>query len=313
MENSLVSIVVPVYNVELYIRKCIESILKQTYQNFELILVDDGSTDKSMLIIEKYINDKRIKVFNKKNGGLSDARNFGIDRANGKYITFIDSDDEITNKYLENLVIALESTNSDISIVSYNNIDEDNIVSKLKHNNKVTTFNKQQILLKMYNRKHNIDFITAWGKLYKINLFNDIRYPYGKINEDEATTYKLYLKSKRIAFKDTGDYLYRTRYNSIMNSSYSLKKLDILEIYKERIDNLVEENCSENIIVMTEYMYCLNIIDNLIKINKYNLVTERIESIKRDFIYYYNPTRFLLNKVNILRIIKLIIMKIKYL
>ena len=138
MDNELISIVIPIYNVEKYIEKCLDSVIKQTYKNIEIILVDDGSPDNCGKICDSYANnDKRIQVIHKENGGLSDARNVGIERANGKYITFVDSDDYIELDYIEYLYTLIKKYNTKISFCKVNVVfNENNTDNKLENNNK---------------------------------------------------------------------------------------------------------------------------------------------------------------------------------
>ena len=127
MENQLISVIVPIYNVENYLRQCLDSILEQTFHNLEILLVNDGSTDDSGQICQEYLKkDSRIRYFEKENGGLSDARNYGIERAQGEYLTFIDSDDWVTSTYIEELYIKLQHYNADISITNYFYFQESN-------------------------------------------------------------------------------------------------------------------------------------------------------------------------------------------
>ena len=186
-ELPLVSVIVPVYNVQDYLAECINSIIRQNYTHFELLLVDDGSTDNSGMLCEQYRKkDNRIKVIHKKNGGLSDARNYGIDKALGEYLTFIDSDDYVSEIYLNALVNTAIHNNADIVQVN------------------------------------------AWAKLYHAKLFDGVRYPVGKINEDNLTTYKTLIRANKVVC--CSDYLYYYRVNpaGIMNSQFNEKRFDIL-------------------------------------------------------------------------------------
>ena len=226
--DELISVIVPIYNVEKYLRKCIDSISNQTYRNLEIILVDDGSPDNCGKICDEYAKeDKRIRVIHKKNGGLSDARNAGIDIATGKYITFIDSDDYIENDYVNYLYDLIKKYNCDISICAY----------KLKVEDKINDFGKKYCEEKMTTEKclermlcERGFTVSAWAKMYKSDLFNDVRFPIGKICEDNGTTYKLIKKCKNIIYGNIGKYIYIVRDDSIMNSKFSLKKMDLIEL-----------------------------------------------------------------------------------
>ncbi len=233
--NELISIVVPVYNVEKYLNKCIESIINQSYSNLEIILVDDGSKDSSGIMCDSYIlKDKRIKVIHKENGGLSDARNVGIDKAKGEYIVFIDSDDWIDEKMIEILYNIIKKNNSDISICDYFLAYNEEIQTQ-KEDIEIINLSNIEALKKIYDKDLGVCMIVAWNKLYKRNLFkDDIRYPYGKIHEDEFTTYKLLYKAEKISYTKQKMYYYRQRENSI-TSSFNKKRLDCLEAFDERV------------------------------------------------------------------------------
>lgn len=232
-KEDLISVVVPVYNVEKYITKCVDSIIDQTYTNLEIILVDDGSPDKCGEICDKYAKtDKRIKVIHKKNGGLSDARNAGIVNSKGKYITFIDSDDYIDSNYVELLYKTIIENDADISIASHRVLYNKKQIDK--STNKEFCTNSEEILEKiLYD--DGVD-LSSWGKLYKIELFNDIKFPVGRVYEDSATTYKLVDLSEKIAVCSKAVYNYVIRNNSISNNSFTKKKLDLIISTKEMTD-----------------------------------------------------------------------------
>ena len=182
-----ISIIVPIYNVEKYLEKCIKSILSQTYKNLEIILVDDGSPDKCGMICDKYKEiDDRIIVIHQENKGLSGARNTGLKNANGKYVCFIDSDDYINEHMIETLYENLIKTGSDISICDFFQVKENENIKIKKIENAVKIMNKQECLKKLLYHKYKLDIVT-WNKLYKQELFNNIEFPEGKIYEDFAT------------------------------------------------------------------------------------------------------------------------------
>ena len=197
--DSLISVVIPVYNVERYLSKCLESIYKQSYRNLEIILVDDGATDQCPKICDEYARmDKRAVVIHKKNGGLSDARNVGIQNAKGKYLVLIDSDDYVSENYIEYLYNLLIKDNVDMSICQINNTDEVGIPWKNQA--------QYQDCLVNGNEKCMYAFFTnpaigaeACRKLYKLELFRDIQYPVGKYHEDMYTTYLLISKCSRVS------------------------------------------------------------------------------------------------------------------
>lgn len=210
-----ISIIIPCYNMEKLVGKCISSIKNQSYENFEAIFVDDGSQDRTREIIEKNIaDDERMVYAYKENGGLSSARNFGLDMATGKYVCFIDSDDYIEEDFLMELYSSLTENDSDISVCSFNRVYE----------------NKTD-LNKVKNGFYNLArFPAAWNKLYKISLFreNNIQFPHGKWYEDTGTFPKLYMMSDRISIVE------KPLYNYVQNSS------SIMHIYDERIYDIYD-------------------------------------------------------------------------
>lgn len=228
-KEPLVSVIVPVYNVESYLKRCIESILNQTYDNFEIILVDDGSTDKSVNICDDYHKNPFIKVIHKKNGGLSSARNCGLDHNNGDYITFIDADDFVAPNYLETLVSLIINHNAEISIVGMTTTKNSKI--KPLTNSSSISINPETALKRML-LEHGFS-VSATGKLYIKQLFEHNRYPEGKLYEDNGCTYKLFMKSHKIAFADIPLYYYFIRQDSITNSSFNIQKTDYITLTDE--------------------------------------------------------------------------------
>ena len=229
----MISVIVPVYNVDKYLIRCIESILNQSESDFDLILVDDGSTDTSGAICDNYAEkDKRIHVIHKENGGLSDARNKGVDwsliNSKSEWITFIDSDDWIHPEYLNFLLSAAISSNVDISVCRY---EEKNEFSEYDHvNNLFDVYDTEDLYV-----NQRVNMVVAWGKLYKKVIFQNLRFPYGKLNEDEFTTYKALFQYKRIAFLDNALYFYFQNPKSIMQSKWTKGRLDSIEAISNQI------------------------------------------------------------------------------
>jgi len=230
-----ISVIVPVYNVEKYIHRCIDSIINQTYKNLEIILVDDGSTDNCPKICDEYAQkDNRIKVIHKKNGGLSEARNVGIEIATGEYIGFIDSDDYINKKMYELLISGLETNDADICICNYKEVNNDYIINDEKQDSyNFLKFNNIEALEALY-KENGVKFVIACNKLYNKNLFADVRYSIGKIHEDEYIIHKLFFNSKRVVYLDKELYYYYQRQDSITKKQISPKRLDALDALKER-------------------------------------------------------------------------------
>lgn len=227
--QPLISVIIPMYNVEKYLRQCIDSVLEQTYQNLEIILVDDGSPDNCGKICDEYAElDSRINVIHKKNGGLSDARNVGIEIAKGEYITFIDSDDFITKDYVEYLYQLLENGNADMSVCQRLDVDEEGVSLNIKINVKEQVVVGNRECMRAYVEERSVE-TAAWGKLYKTEMFKQVRYPVGKYHEDVFTTYLLIAQCEKIAIGSEQKYGYRSRTESITKSSFSKKHLDSVE------------------------------------------------------------------------------------
>ena len=232
---ALISVVVPIYKVEKYLPDCIESILQQTFRDFELILVDDGSPDKCGEICEYYKANSSeygidIHVIHRENGGLSAARNSGIDWAfensSSQWFTFIDSDDAIVTNYLEALYIAAKNNNADIATCLSCKVTDDLMDYQVTVPiTDVTVLSGRDACIEQYTIAKLVKEV-AWGKLYKRELFNSIRYPVGKINEDEFTTPILLYNSSNVACIYREMYLYRYREESIMNESFNIKRYD---------------------------------------------------------------------------------------
>ena len=248
MESDLISVIVPVYNVEKYLEKCINSIINQTYKKLEIILVDDGSTDNSGKMCDDFAKkDKRIKVIHKENGGLSDARNFGIDVAVGKYIAFVDSDDFLKEDFYEYLMNLKEKTNSDIIECSFIRAYEEDLnmfeFPLRKEEAIVTTGNTGALELLMSDDDEiSTNSVVVWNKIYKKELFDGIRFPKGKTHEDQFTTYKLLAKCKRFTTSNQFKYGYFQRKNSIVNKTFNIKRFDTFEAFDNFLKYFDENN-----------------------------------------------------------------------
>ena len=240
LKNELISIVVPIYKTEEYLEKCIESIRDQTYKNLEIILVNDGSPDNSKEICEKYAKlDERIKLINKENGGLSDARNEGIKVAKGEYIGFVDSDDYIDEDMFEVLYNLITENNVDISMVSYREIINGKVVRIPANDGKTIVYSKIEALKELLL---NLDIENyAWNKLYKTKLFDGVTYPKGRNFEDIATTYKLFEKTDKIAYKSEPKYNYVKRGNSIVNTCTYDGLIDYIFVTEDRYKYFAEK------------------------------------------------------------------------
>ena len=233
--TELVTIIVPIYNVEIFLKRCVDSILNQTYKNLEIILVNDGSPDKCGNICDEYAKqDNRVMVIHKENGGLSDARNAGIERAKGEFIAFIDSDDWVHEAYIEILYKQLRETNSDISVCNFFMTSTETFQVD---NSKIETYiySNMEALEQLFGELY-VQLIAAWGKLFKRDLFDGISFPVGRVHEDEFTTYKLIYKANKIVLTTAQLLYYWQREDSIMGDRYNLKnKLDQIDALKERV------------------------------------------------------------------------------
>lgn len=240
--TECITVVIPVYNVEQYLKESIESVISQTYRNLEIILIDDGSTDNSGSICDYFANqDCRIKVIHKENGGLSEARNTAIQIAKGKYITFVDSDDVISRNMIDYLWRAIKSNEGDISICNFSCFREDLPVfyNKEEYIEPEHLTGVAGIELMFYQIYSDV---SASYKLYSTVLFSNIKYPKGLIFEDLATTYRLFLIANKVSYINIPLYYYRQRKGSIRHSRF--KKIDMcsLDIVHDIEKNLKYSN-----------------------------------------------------------------------
>lgn len=240
---SLVSIIVPAYNVEKYIKKCIDSLLRQSFTDFELLLIDDGSTDTTPQLCDAYAQqDERIKCFHKPNGGLSDARNYGLDRMVGEYVTFIDSDDYVSENYIECLFNML-SVNSDVQIamLPIQMLGENDVPNNDLDEN-VQILSNVQAMKEMFLRK-GISH-TSCGKMFLADLWKSTRFPVDQNYEDYATSYYVFDHAKKVAYCNNRLYYYIQHRDSIMHQSCSHKTLSVLDV-ADSVTNYIESECPE--------------------------------------------------------------------
>ncbi len=238
-DDKVISVIIPVYNVEKYLDRCVQSVVDQSYSNLEIILVDDGSTDNCPIICDEWTNrDNRIRVIHKKNGGLSDARNAGMAAASGEYISFIDSDDWIEPEMMERLLRAIVQDESDIAACTVKMVWEDGSPGKLLTAQENCVLNReeaQRALLRETLLKQPV-----WYKLYKTDLVKEIPFAVGKYHEDVFWSYQAIGAAKRVSVIDYPGYNYFQRSDSIMGEGYSLKRLDAIEAKEERQKYLEE-------------------------------------------------------------------------
>lgn len=228
----LISIIVPAYNVEKYIKACLDSIIIQTYSNFEVIVINDGSTDQTEKILNEYESNPKIRIFSQKNGGLSAARNQGLKLANGELVCFIDSDDSVKSDYLEKLVAPfIEDSDVDITVCGYQEKFENSVINHVLKSQKITGAQATKDLL---IKQHDFN-VLAWNKLYRKSLFTDcnIEYPAGQIHEDNLTTYKLFSHAQKVFYISDVLYIYQRTHSEITKNLYSkektLKRLQVKE------------------------------------------------------------------------------------
>lgn len=246
-----ISIIIPVYKVEAYLPKCIESIIHQTYHDLEILLVDDGSPDKCGEICDQYAHrDNRIHVIHKENGGVACARNDGIEYASGEYISFIDSDDWIAENAYEILYQGLKQYDADCAVGRCVTVIEKNgaLIPKKNSNSTVRCETASEAM------KHVLLSGSAiWNRLFKREVFQQIRFPLGRINDDEVVALHAYAECKNIVFLNQDTYYYRIRQNSITTSKFSIRNVDC---YYNSVDNLdfIRQRAPE-LIPCAEYKY----------------------------------------------------------
>lgn len=240
-EKLLVSIIIPVYNVEKYLLACVNSAINQTYKCLEIILVDDGSTDSSGRICDECAKmDSRIKVIHKVNGGLSDARNVGIDAATGDYLAFVDSDDLIHTQFIETLYSLVCDFKADIASVEFKNFyDEESLDLEGILFGETMILQSEEAIDKILYQ--NILDNSVCNKLYDRHLFDGLRFPIGKLYEDLAIFYKVYERAKRVVHRRVAYYYYRLRRDSI-TGNFSRRRSDVLDITDEIVAYMKTHN-----------------------------------------------------------------------
>lgn len=242
-KKPLISVIVPVYNVEKYLNKCIDSIISQTYENLEILIVNDGSTDNSGKICEEYAkNDKRIKIIHQKNGGLSAARNTGIKNSTGEYIGFVDSDDWIDQEMYQTLYEILTAYDGDISACGITKVDNESEKIKLRKP-KVSQYTQSEYLKKYFKINSQSCEYYACNKLYKRTLLTNTQYPIGLTSEDVLGTYKAILHAGKVVATTQNYYHYRQNSQSI-TGSFSKKDFDLLTIW-DKVIEYTKENAPQ--------------------------------------------------------------------
>lgn len=242
--NELISVIIPVYNVEQYVERCLNSVINQSYPNLEIILVDDGSTDKSGDICDRYIfKDSRIKVIHEKNAGLGEARNRGLRIASGDYICFVDSDDWIEEGYCKELVQAAERTNSDIAICGYNECLKDGKTPKVKYDGCFTTTGKEILHYTMTANSKYWFNISVWNKLYKREIISELWFK-SRVYEDIMYNAESMYRANKIAYVNKCLYNYRiNREGSIISKGFQRNTIEFeMKFKEERVDFFKRNN-----------------------------------------------------------------------
>ena len=248
--ETLVTVLIPVYNMEKYVAACIESIIEQSYKNLEIIIVNDGSTDSSEVILEEYAKkDDRIRVITTKNNGLSAARNIGIKEGRGEYIAFVDADDFVSRNYVKTLLSVCEEYKVPISQCYYYNVDYqcfDYIFDDDEDNRDVRVYDGRDMVLNLYNHMMLPSTLT-WTKLYKKDIFrigdntldvlddDNLAFPEGRIYEDDYVSYRIFHKAGKIGVVNKKLYAYRKTPGSITNGAFNTKGLDLMSSLEERM------------------------------------------------------------------------------
>lgn len=241
MGEDMISIIVPVYNVEKYVYKCLYSLVHQTYKNLQIIVVDDGSTDASYEVASEFLEkDSRFEVYRKDNGGLSDARNFGLKYVKGKYICFVDSDDWVSEDYVETLRNLLREE-VDISCADFDlQYDNRSRLRKCPMKNKTYSASEAMIELCRDTRLQ----ITAWGKMYRAELFDGIFFETGRVYEDVAIMHQLFSKARNISCTSRVVYHYNLRSDSIAHQNTSKNNMDYFLSFSQRYNYLEDETAN---------------------------------------------------------------------
>lgn len=244
--SELVSVIIPVYQTRQYLKKCLESVLNQDYQNLEIILVDDGSTDGSEVICDEFAaRDSRIKVIHDENKGLSHARNMGIDASKGEYIAFLDSDDMIGEQFVSYLLKLCKLYDAEISQCDFLMVRDETDALLPQKKEHIVVYSPENILSKTYDGFESVRYVVVWNKLYKRSVVEQIRFPEGKIHEDSYTTHKIFWNAKKIVVSNLYLYLYVQRSDSIVGKKYSVDRLDSVEASRIKCDFFKENGMEQ--------------------------------------------------------------------
>ena len=287
---DIVSIIIPIFKVEEYINRCIDSVLNQIFTNLEIILIDDGSPDGCGKICDEYAKkDSRIKVIHKSNGGLSDARNVGIDTATGDWLMFLDSDDWLHPETIKKLYDEAIKNDATVSICGFGRTAGENPVVDTEIRAELWTPKKLWL-------EERVTATTAWAKLYQKSGFEHVRYPVGKLHEDEFVTYRILFAQEKVAFINQPYYAYFTNPNGIMESKWNPRRLDELEAIEEQTA-FFEKVGDKDLVEYNEGLYLLRLVNAHIKA-KSNGYKKECKVLKRKvlFMTLKNPKKFFSEK-----------------
>lgn len=265
--TELISVIIPVYNLEAHVGRCIESVLAQSYQTLQIILVDDGSQDSSGTICDAYAKkDSRIEVHHKLNGGLSDARNHGLAAARGKYVAFIDADDYVAPDFIQTLYLLCKEHDAQIAQCDFAHVTGDVFCPKQSEQH-IGIYSNVEMLSNLYSPLY-LQTVTVWSKLYETRLFDAVRFPVGMTHEDEAITYKLIYAAHRVAVTNAKLYAYFYEPSSITRRPYNERRLDALPILRERAEFFTEKGLAQLAKKAWE-QYCFSLAGHLYLVKKH--------------------------------------------
>lgn len=293
--SPLVSIIIPIYNADKYLDRCLKSIVNQTYTNLEIILINDGSTDTSLNICKKYAEkDSRIILVNKTNEGVSIARNLGIQKSTGDYIAFLDADDWITSNYIEHLMKPFDVENVDISICKYH-VCKEYTMHEIESNCPYQYRNAQDFLLES-QQTGNFAVIVPWGKIFKKKIVTRTYFPPKLHFEDEAAVYKFFYNSNQIAECDYKAYYYFQSPNGLTKSTYPKHPEDAVKVFEMKYDFFKEKNDKKfyQQTLATLLWKCLTLY--ITKKDKREFAKNKISQYLKDFNHFnvnYNHTALL--------------------
>lgn len=325
LKYPLISIIVPVYNVEPYLRFCLDSLVHQSYPNIEIVIIASESSDRSVEICMEYLEKfKQIILVHSEPNGLSDARNKGIDVANGKYICFIDSDDYVSLDFISILYSICVEYDCDIVQCNYLDVTESLSIGPCPSSEQnVSIYSGIEMCYNLYNDLY-VPTVVVWSKLYRRELFDNIRYPVNKIHEDEATSYKVFYNAARVGVTSQKLYYYRQRSDGITGQAFSIKNLDYLDFLDEQL-SFFKDNNERQLYALTleRYAKCIptyifntkslptipqNLMNNLmnrykfvIRESLYNKYIPLVRKMHLILVWIFPRTKFTLNVLGQLR------------